>query len=163
MSALQGFSVQMHGFAFPNAFPSVPLETITVPFVGQMGRGNASNGLCGGMAFAAADLFHAKNDASSHASPPPERSVSFRYLVKRLIDSFALPSGPEMYYTWMRTPNLDVQTRTEAPRVMAALDRNEPAPLGLIRMYSTRLTDLGSNHQVLAYGYALDGTQLTVD
>ena len=35
-------------------------------------------------------------------------------------------------------------------------------PLGPVTVHSTNPLDLGMNHQVLAYGYELDGTALTL-
>jgi hypothetical protein len=140
--------------------------------------GDASNGLCGGMAFAARDYFEADR------TPPPESAAPgdgplFDYLVDRLFDSFDLPLGPMRYLQLMSPAMPDgdsVLTRfglaphgrawrtvaQEWPKVRADLDAGHPSPLGLVRIRSTNPIDLKQNHQVLAYGYDLEGTALTL-
>src|SRR6185437_8999559 len=53
-----GFVPSQDAFAFTNSWPSAPAVTVQTPF-GQVGIGNADNGLCGGMVFAALDYWHA--------------------------------------------------------------------------------------------------------
>jgi hypothetical protein len=53
--AVPGFLPSRQGFRFANDFPHVPLRWIGVPGVIRIPIGDASNGLCGGMAFAARD------------------------------------------------------------------------------------------------------------
>jgi hypothetical protein len=48
--------------------------------------------------------------------------------------------------------------RDEWPQIRRMLDRQRPAPLGLIRTHSRLIGDLGLNHQVLAYGYEASAT-----
>jgi len=48
------------------------------------------------------------------------------------------------------------------PRIRALLDGGQPAPLGLVTVASPNPLVLGRNHQVLAYGYALDGPEVTL-
>ena len=55
---LGGFVPSSHGLHYRNSWPQVPDRVIETPF-GDVGLGDASNGLCGGMAFAVADLFEA--------------------------------------------------------------------------------------------------------
>lgn len=45
---------------------------------------------------------------------------------------------------------------------MAAIDAGRLCPLGLIMIKSLLPTDLGHNHQVLAYAYQLDGGRATI-
>ena len=53
------FSPSASGFRFPNSFPHVPVRHIGIPGVVSIPIGDASNGLCGGMVFAARDYFEA--------------------------------------------------------------------------------------------------------
>lgn len=55
--------------------------------------GDASNGLCGGMAFAVRDYFEAGKPPPDDAEPPSEGGL-FDHIVDRLFDSFDLPLGP---------------------------------------------------------------------
>lgn len=154
-----GFRPSANGFAFANDFPKGPLfRVLGIPV------GNAANGICGGMAFAARDLFDARLRPPPDAAPPPPRTRLFRYLVRRLFASFDLPVGPLRYLAWMWLPNGDrfglhgVAWRTierQWPSVRRDLDAGVLVPLGLVRAKGNPM-ELGRNHQVLAYGYALD-------
>ena len=58
-NAVAGFLPTTFGFRFANDFPHVPVRHIGIPGVVSLPIGDASNGLCGGMAFAARDYFEA--------------------------------------------------------------------------------------------------------
>src|SRR5438105_12370064 len=94
-----GFRPSSNGLGFSNAFPKGPLfRLLGIPI------GNASNGICGGMAFAARDLFEAGLRPPADTSPPAPGTPLFRYLVRRLFASFDLPLGPLRYLLWMMLP-----------------------------------------------------------
>jgi hypothetical protein len=85
--------------------------------------------------------------------------------VKRLFDSFDLPSGPLTYQLWQWLPRGDVwglrglSWRTivqQGPLIRGDIDAGRLSPLGLVRTRSPSPLELGRNHQVLAYGYDLD-------
>ena len=148
-----GFVPSRDGLAFTNSWPSAPGVAVRMPF-GTVGIGDASRGLCGGMIFAALDYWHA------HATPPtvqpPPGSPLYRYIVGRLIDSWHLPAGVARYYRWQAKSDGYVARRTVEvhwPQVKAALDRGEPAVLGLVTVTSANPGQLGRNHQVLACRY----------
>lgn len=48
------------------------------------------------------------------------------------------------------------------PAIKADIDAGKLSPLGLIRVKSANPGELGQNHQVLAYGYDLNGTSLAL-
>jgi hypothetical protein len=52
--------------------------------------------------------------------------------------------------------------RREWPRVQADLAAGRLATLGLIKVKSSDPCDLGKNHQVLAFGYDLDGSDVSL-
>jgi hypothetical protein len=54
----RAFLPSEHGFRFRNSGPEIPVTTITVGGV-HVPIGNAANGMCGGMGFAALDYFTA--------------------------------------------------------------------------------------------------------
>jgi hypothetical protein len=97
----------------------------------------------------------------------------FRYVADRLLDSLSLPFGPATYLKLMHPalPDGDLpmvhgrawrMVRLEWPAIRGDLDRGTLSPLGLVRTKSRDPRDLGANHQVLAWGYDLDGTRLTL-
>jgi hypothetical protein len=173
-----GFLPSTSGLRFANSFPHVPVRRIGIPGVLSVPIGDASNGLCGGMAFAARDYFEAHRPPPADTTAPGSGPL-FDYLVDRLFDSFDLPFGPVKYLQLMSPAMPDADSvlsriglaphgrawRTivqEWPTIRADLDAGHPSPLGLVRIRSTNPVDLKQNHQVLAYGYDLEGTALTL-
>jgi hypothetical protein len=154
-----GFLPAQHGFRFANAFASQPLFRIPLPPFRGIPIGDAKNGLCGGMIFAARDFFESGSPLPEINESPGHGSLLFDYLVRRLFDSFDLPFGPIKYYRWMAARDEAVIRRTltdEWPRVRADLDAGQLVPLGLVRLSSRDPWRMGENHQVLAYAYELD-------
>jgi hypothetical protein len=165
------------GFTFTNAWPSEPDVAVPTPF-GQIDIGNADAGLCGGMVFAALDYWH--SGIAPPAARPAPADPLYRYLVRRLVDSWNLPAGAAQYYQWMNLPNGDTgfdvagehivaerglawrTIQTQWPQITAGLDRGTPAALGVVTVASASPADLGLNHQVLAYGYEASPSQVTV-
>jgi hypothetical protein len=126
------------------------------------------------MVFTVLDVFTAGLPPLQDAQPP-QGSPLFNYIVKRLFDSWNLPAGVLTYYRWMMLPNDDsgvwlatlrgVGWRTieeEWPGIRSDIDAGHPSPLGLVTVASPNPARLGENHQVLAYGYELDGDHLTL-
>lgn len=173
MGTLNSFSPATNGLHYPNSWPSEPDVKIDTPF-GSIPIGDASNGLCGGMAFAVADLFVAGKEPPDSSANPPSGSPAFDYIAKRLFDSFDIPTGVAKYYEWMLLAPDDVgfglvitgtSHRTildELPKVRHSIDDGTPCPLGLIMTHSNNPADLGKNHQVLAYAYDDSGSTTTV-
>ncbi|HEY2505637.1 MAG TPA: hypothetical protein VGI58_03905 [Streptosporangiaceae bacterium] len=102
------FIPSVDGFAFDNSWPSQAAVRIPTP-LGTIGIGNAARGLCGGMVFAALDYWHAGR------RPPVPRpapgTALYRFIVRRLIESWHLPTGVATYYQWMLLPDADQHGR----------------------------------------------------
>jgi hypothetical protein len=170
-----GFLPSRHGFAFMNSWPSAPAVQIPTP-LGTLGVGNAARGLCGGMVFAALDYWHA--GIRPPAEQPVPGSPLYRYVVRRLIESWRIPVGVAQYYQWMNLPDGNtrvylrgrhvltrrgVSWRTIAaawPQIKASLDAGIPVPLGLVTVAAANPLQLGRNHQALAFGYEQSGSQI---
>jgi hypothetical protein len=177
-SVVPGFLPSVSGFRFPNAFARVPLRSIGVPGVIRMPIGDASNGLCGGMAFAARDYFEAGRPPPAQKTPPRSGAL-FDHLVNRLFDSFVLPRGPARYLELMNPalPDGDPilrflgigphgrawrMLREELPRVRDEILAGHPSPLGLVLVKSVNPFDLKLNHQVLAYGFEDEDRRVSI-
>jgi hypothetical protein len=167
--AVPGFRASVNGLHFTNSWPHEPNLVVDLGPFGKVPVGDASNGLCGGMVYTVIDVFRARLPPIADTVNPPAGSPLFKYLVRRLFDSFDIPDGVAKYYAWMNTPDHDtrlwfvrrrgVAWRTineEWPRVKADIDRGLPAPLGLVTVQSADPQALGHNHQVLAYAYEVD-------
>jgi len=177
-----GFLPSTNGFAYPNAWPSNPIRSFRLGNVATLNIGDAANGLCGGMSFTVADLFKAGLRPGSDAMPPAG-SARYQYVVDRQIASFDDGRLPWRFYQLMsptRTERegfleqtlgrvgVDRHSRTwtmikvEWPQIRALVDGGALAMVGLVRTVSADPNDLGHNHQVMCYGYDLDGTRVTL-
>lgn len=167
-----GFTPSTSGLHFSNNWPPVPNWTVPLPGGRSIPVGNASDGLCGGMTYTVRDLYQARQQ------PPPDRSAPasgplFSYVTRRLIDSWNLPRGVMRYLELMSPLFPDQQTviaqgragtmiNKEWPAIKGDLDAHTLSPVSLVKAKSHNPVDLGKNHQVLAYGYDLAGTALTI-
>ncbi len=175
-----GFLPSVHGLHFANAFPAGPTLRLGRIDPRVVGIGDASSGLCGGMALTARDLWAAGVPAPEGAQPPANGSRRFRALVRRQVQSLdwlrvplryamlallhaeapsALPGlrpegarRPILRRGPVRVPTL----RREWPRVRASLDAGRPCLLELIRVGGLAPASLARNHQVLAWAYTAD-------
>jgi hypothetical protein len=150
------FNPHEHGFEFSNSFTN---HVVKVP---ALGIDMTTRGRCGGMASAALDYWHNGLAIPDDASLPADGSLVGDYIYNRLIDSMV--ANGWKFFHFMRTPDhptwlngIGVARATreeEFPRVKAVLDSGKPCLLGLSQARS--LGELGSDHQVVAYGYEAD-------
>lgn len=177
MAPQQTFLASRNGFAFTNSWPPAPAVSLTTA-LGEIDIGNAKDGLCGGMVFAALDYWYA--EATPPQEQPKPKTPLYKFLVRRIIDSWHVPVGVSQYFTWMNLPDGDVgfsafgrkvvvehgvSGRTVSqqwPAIRKDLDRSIPCALGLVTVESRNPADLGQNHQVLAYGYDVAGLTVTL-
>ena len=116
--------------------------------------------------------------------PPRERPAPgtplYKFIVDRLIESWHVPAGIAEYFFWMNLPDGDVTANVlgrsivvqrgiawrtieqQWPLVKASIDAGVPAALGVVTVKSVNVADLGKNHQICAYGYAVSGAEVTV-
>ncbi|HYC88577.1 MAG TPA: hypothetical protein VEO54_05150 [Thermoanaerobaculia bacterium] len=174
-----GFRPSKSGFRFSNSsFPaSTPHHTIRFAGV-EIPIGDAKRGLCGGMVFAARDYWQAGRKPPDTDQPPTSGTL-YDYLVARLYASFnldKLPVGPSRYRDLMDPTLPDDQpflllpgmvagrswtmAVEEWPKIRADIDAGAPSPIALVTQKTFDVGKMGENHQVLAYGYDLDGTIL---
>jgi hypothetical protein len=171
MMLVKDFRPSVNGLHFDNHWPArTPAYVFNVPILGGVPVGDAGGGLCGGMAFTVADLYIAGLSPPARTDVPAAGTPLFQYIASRLLASFSIPSGVLRYYYWANTHDHDTRVRSglarrtirdQIPRVIASLDRNQLAPLGLVTVRSRNPGALGRCHQVLAYGYERAGSRLT--
>jgi hypothetical protein len=173
---LPEFLPSTNGFRFTNSWPSEPNYTLSL--LGQrVTLGNASEGLCGGMAYAVSDLYQARLLPPPQTANPAEGTPLFTYIVARLTNSFD-EADVTHYLSWIQLPDGDTllehglawhEITEEWPMIKADLDSGVPSTLGLVAGHQppvvgflTGIADLSSCHQVLAWGYDLNGSSLTI-
>jgi hypothetical protein len=175
MTPRTSFRPSVNGFCFRNAFPRGPVISLRRFGLPRVGVGNAAGGLCGGMVFAALDLYGAGRPVPTDTQPPVAGTTTFRYLVRRLLASFRLPWGVIRYQRYMaradgnrrrlgvRRHGLSWLTIVRHwPKVRTELDHGRPVPVGLVAARGLNPLELGRNHVVLAYDYMLTDDQLVL-
>jgi len=169
--AVPGFLPSVHGLHFANAFPPGPTFRLG-PFDSRLiGVGDASAGLCGGMAMTARDLWAAGVPAPPETDPPANGSRRFTALVRRQVQSLdwlrvpiwyvvlalshseGVESGSSSARPWHRGPVGAPTLGREWPRVRSELNAGRPCLLELVRVGGITPSALTSNHQVLAWAY----------
>ncbi|HET7028778.1 MAG TPA: hypothetical protein VFI28_13880 [Candidatus Limnocylindrales bacterium] len=160
--AVEGFLPSRNGFRWSNAWPHVAPIRVGIASL-SIGIGDAARGLCGGMVFAVADLAAAGIPMPSDAQPAPG-TPRFRYVVRRQVQSFDWLRLPLAFYLAMAMPSRWRARRSAAAvrRVLADVDAGRLSMLGLVRVASGNPLRVTDNHQVLAWRYAIDGTNLTL-
>src|SRR3954454_4157738 len=93
------------GLAYTNSWPAhTNVVDVDVPVIGRVVIGDASRGLCGGMVFAALDVFTAATGPPNAPMPLPH-DPRFDFIVRRLVDSWHVPTGVAKYFQWMTRPD----------------------------------------------------------
>lgn len=180
-SVMTDFTPTRDGFQFDNQWPD-PTPYSLPPLRGSfldVKLGNAKNGLCGGMVFSALDYFLANWEIPQDTTPPPDETHPlFVELVNRIFDSFtvgnvttmlklmdpAYPDGDEsvLGVLGLADGRANVMAFQEWPRIRADIDSGMPSPMFILTVKSAWPGDLGSCHQVLAYGYDVAGHDITL-
>lgn len=170
-----GFSPKACGLRFANAWPHEPVRQVELPPpFGRIALGDAARGLCGGMSFTVADLFATGSPPPEDPDPPDTGTERFDYVVDRQVDSLDLGWLPLRFLSLMSParppregpiPGLDdsrtyVMVHDEWPNIQARIDAGDLAMIGLVKVVSADPRQLNHNHQVIAYGYDLDGSDL---
>jgi len=173
--AVPGFLPSRHGFRFPNAFPPGPTLVIGGFDPRILGIGDASSGLCGGMALSVRDLFEAGLAPPPDTRAPANGSPPFRALVRRQVQSLDWLRVPLRYFDLQalrpdpptglarrlhREPPRVTALLDEWPRIRAEIDAGRLSVVGLIRTSGLSPRRLTANHQVLAFAYETSASDL---
>jgi len=172
-----GFRPSIHGLHFANRFPPGPTLRLGAFDPRVLGFGDASAGLCGGMALTARDLWAAGLRSPEDTEPPANGSPRFRSLVRRQVESLDWLRVPLRYLDLQalrpdppaglgsllrREPPRVLALRREWPRIRAELAAGRPAVVGLIRAAGLSPWTLTQNHQVLAWGWEESPASITL-
>jgi hypothetical protein len=172
------FLPTINGLKFTNSWPPGTGPDYTFSVLGQTIKlGDASNGLCGGMVYTVKDLFDTGLLPPADTVLPADGSPLFNYIVARLTQSFD-EDDVNQYLSWIQMSDHDTllahglawhEISEEWPKIKSDLDAGILSPLGLVHGqepptvgFFTGIQDLGSCHQVLAWGYDLNGSSLTI-
>jgi len=148
-SAEVSFRPRLHGWHFPNRWPSgapAGLAGVTL--------GRVYGGLCGGMCVTAARAWQDGSTLAGDRSVPADGPITAALWAAQL-DSMDLPGGPPRYL-YLQLPVAAMARRRSTlgaaiPAVRRTLRAGRPATLGLVRALSWSPLALGQHHVVLVY------------
>jgi hypothetical protein len=164
-NAVPGFLPSTHGLRFANRFPSGPTVRFGPIDPRWIGVGDASAGLCGGMAWFVRERFEAGLPVPSDTMAPANGSALFRVLVRSQVRSLDWLRTPLRFW-WMGAIGSGRALRrsraVEWPRIRADIDAGRLAMVGLVRHTGFNPFNLTRSHQVLAFAYELAGDAVTI-
>lgn len=164
-NAVPGFLPSTHGLLFANRFPPGPTLRLGPIDPRWIGIGDASAGLCGGMAWYVRERFEAGLPAPPDTDAPANGSALFRALVRRQVQSLDWLRVPLRFW-WMGAMSPERAARRsleiEWPRIRADIDAGRPSMVGLVRHTGLNPLRLAQSHQVLAFGYEVAGDAVTL-
>jgi hypothetical protein len=157
MSVVPGFLPSTHGLHFRNSFapgPTVRLGPFDTRWLG--GLGDASAGLCGGMAWYVRERFAAGVPIPPDTVAPANGSPLFQVLVRRQVLSLEWMRTPLGFWLMAARGKDDAARRTretELPRIRQSIEAGRLVMVGLVRHLGWNPLEQTESHQVLAYGY----------
>ena len=159
-NAVPGFLPSTHGLHFANRFSSGPTIRFGPIDPRWIGIGDASAGLCGGMAWYVRERFETGLPIPPDTEAPANGSTLFRALVRRQVQSLDWLRVPLRFW-WMGAMNPERAARrsreTEWPRIRADIDAGRLAMVGLVRHTGLNPFRMTQSHQVVAFAYEVDG------
>lgn len=163
--AVPGFLPSRHGFRFANRWPSGPARIWRLGLL-QVGIGDVSRGLCGGMVHAARDRFERDEPAPADTASPAAGTPLFDEIVERQFDSFGrLWTVPLRF--WLAAIGGGARRNQETvgsawPAIRADIDAGRPSMIGLVRSATANPLALDLGHQVVGYRYDETPSQVAI-
>ena len=145
---MTGFDPARHGLAFANTFDNDVVRELDV----------RTNGLCGGMVYAALDYYNARVDVPRQTHRPAVNTDLHDFIYNRQVNSIVdnLDKWAELGFNPFGARNgeffnwgLQGFNGGRLQELRAKIDRGQPVPLGLWHYDGQP----GGDHQVLAIGY----------
>lgn len=158
-TVVQGFVPSVNGLHFANRWAPGPTIRIGVIDPRLVGIGDAKDGLCGGMCWYVRERFERGLPIPADRAAPPNGSPLFGAIVRRQILSLRWLTVPWRFWRAASMPVDALARRSVAidwPRIRAELDACRLAQVGLVRHHGLSPFELSRDHQVLAFGYAVD-------
>ena len=164
-NAVAGFLPSTHGLHFANRFPPGPTVRFGPIDPRWIGIGDASAGLCGGMAWYVRERFEAGRPIPPDTEAPANGSILFQALVRRQVQSLDWLRVPFGFW-WMGAMSPERAGRRsreiEWPRIRADIDAGRLAVVGLVRHTGLNPFNLTQSHQVLAFACEVAGDAVTL-
>jgi len=164
-NAVDGFLPSRHGFRFANWWPRSVARIWHIGMV-ELGIGDVSRGLCGGMAFAARDRFERGEPGAPETEAPRPETALFKEIVDRQFDSFGMLFTVPARFALAAFEGDARRTRHTVkvawPAIRRSIDDGRLAMVGLVRRSGVALVASDFGHQVVAYRYAASKDRVTI-
>jgi hypothetical protein len=164
-NAVDGFLPSRNGFRFVNRWPAGPARRWRLGLI-EVGIGDVGRGLCGGMAFVAADRFTRAELPPPDAGPPAFGEPLFREVVDRQFDSFGTLFVVPVRFALAAFAGDRARLRTTVrdawPHIRATIDGGRLAMVGLVRRSGLAVLAPDFGHQVVAWRYEASPQRVTI-
>ncbi len=145
------FQIPVNTWNFSNS--SFKKYRYRIPIFPYLKLGKSERGLCGGMVFSTLDYYYSnKRIPDINSLNITDKDEIFRYIVKRLFDSFQLKAVLIYYYLQLPSVKesiLNKHTYKQLGPILTKLKKGIPVPVTLILVKTYNPDRLGENHQVL--------------
>src|SRR5688572_20970665 len=151
-NAVAGFIPSVHGLHFPNHWPPGPTVRLGIIDPRWVGVGDATAGLCGGMAWFSREWFEEGRAVPLDTTVPENGSALFRAIVRRQILSLDWLRGPLRFWRFAAMGRDRIARDTlgrQWPAIRRDLDAGRLSMVGLVRHHGWSPFDLTRDHQVL--------------
>jgi hypothetical protein len=158
-NAVADFLPSRHGLRFANRFQPGPTLRMGPLDPRWIGIGDASAGLCGGMAWLVREWFESGRAIPPDTEAPANGSPLFRAVVRRQVRSLDWFRTSIRFWWWgaLAPERTLAHSRERAwPRIRRAIDAGRLPLVGLVRHHGRSPWAMTASHQVLAWAYAVE-------
>jgi hypothetical protein len=155
-NAVTGFLPSTHGFHFANRFAPGPTLKVGLLDPRLVGIGDASAGLCGGMAWYVRERFATGRPIPADTEAPVNGSPLFRAIVRGQVRSLRwFLTSFRFWWAGVIGPERSLRATRERvwPAIRRAIDAGRLPLVGLVRHQGASPWAMTASHQVLVYGY----------
>jgi hypothetical protein len=163
-NAIAGFLPSTHGFHFANRFAPGPTLKVGPLDPRLIGIGDASAGLCGGMAWYVRERFTQGRPIPTDTEAPVNGSPLFRAIVRRQVRSLRwFVTSLQFWWAGVIGPERSLEaTRGRVwPGIRRAIDAGRLPLVGLVRHRGASPWAMTDSHQVLVFAYEIDAECVT--
>lgn len=166
-NAISGFLPSTHGFHFANRFAPGPTLKVGPLDPRLVGIGDASAGLCGGMAWYVRERFAEGRPIPADTAAPANGSPLFRAIVRRQVRSLRwFLTSLRFWWAGVIGPERSLRATRERvwPGIRRAIDSGRLPLVGLVRHRGSSPWAMTDSHQVLVFAYETgdDGVTLRI-
>jgi hypothetical protein len=164
-NAIAGFLPSTQGYHFATGFAPGPTLKVGLLDPRLVGIGDASAGLCGGMAWYVRERFAEGRPIPPDTEAPANGSPLFRAIVRRQVRSLRwFLTSLRFWWAGVIGPERSLRTTRERvwPGIRRAIDAGRLPLVGLVRHRGASPWAMTDSHQVLVFAYEMDAEGVTL-